>query len=105
MKEENGHWDVRVSCNDKYVLDNFAQPLTDVFQLALKTAGEQANNAEAIVIVYQSLGLIAKIFYSLNYQDLAKFFEDNIKMCEWRPFTKRGTHVESVTEEQRERSR
>ena len=30
----------------KYVLDNFAQPLTDLFQMALKTAGEQAANKE-----------------------------------------------------------
>ena len=61
-------------------MDNFAQPLTDLFQLSLKTAGEQAANKEAIVIVYQSLGLIAKIFYSLNYQDLPEFFEDNMKI-------------------------
>ena len=32
------------------------------------------------MLVYQSLGLIAKIFYSLNYQDLPEFFEDNMKV-------------------------
>ena len=31
-------------------------------------------------MIYQTLGLIAKIFYSLNYQDLPEFFEDNIKI-------------------------
>ena len=28
----------------------------------------------------QSLGLMAKVFYSLNYQDLPEFFEDNMKV-------------------------
>ena len=31
-------------------------------------------------MIYQTLGLIAKVFYSLNYQDLPEFFEDNIKI-------------------------
>jgi len=64
----------------KYVLDNFAKPLTDLFTKALQTAGEQANNPEALKVVYQSLGLMAKVFYSLNYQDLPEFFEDNMKV-------------------------
>lgn len=37
----------------KYVLDNFAKPLTDLFTKALQTAGEQANNPEALKVVYQ----------------------------------------------------
>jgi len=37
----------------KYVLDNFAAPLTQLFQKTLTIAAEQANNPDAIKIIYQ----------------------------------------------------
>lgn len=37
-----------------------------------------ANNPEALRVIYSSLLLICKIFYSLNFQDLPEFFEDNM---------------------------
>ena len=38
--------------------------------------------SQLLVFEYQkqSLGLMAKVFYSLNYQDLPEFFEDNMKV-------------------------
>lgn len=39
---------------------------------------------EALKVIYNSLALVSKVFYSLNYQDLPEFFEDNIKT--WMTF-------------------
>lgn len=39
------------------------------------------NDVNALKIIYHSLVLICKVFYSLNYQDLPEFFEDN--MASW----------------------
>eukprot|EP00057_Strongylocentrotus_purpuratus_P012723 XP_011667197.1 PREDICTED: exportin-2 [Strongylocentrotus purpuratus] len=41
---------------------------------------EHKDNKESTTILYDSLTLISKIFYSLNYQDLPEFFEDNMKI-------------------------
>lgn len=42
-----------------------------------------ANNPQALRVIYGSLVLICKVFYSLNYQDLPEFFEDNMPI--WMP--------------------
>lgn len=42
------------------------------------------DNVEALKVIYNSLALVSKVFYSLNYQDLPEFFEDNIKT--WMTF-------------------
>lgn len=39
-----------------------------------------ANDVNALKIIYSSLVLICKVFYSLNFQDLPEFFEDNIQI-------------------------
>lgn len=64
----------------KYVLEKLAKPLTD---LLVATAGVISANASDIVasqLIFSSLVLIAKIFYSLNFQDLPEFFEDNMEV-------------------------
>lgn len=38
------------------------------------------NDLAAIKVIYNSLVLVCKVFYSLNYQDLPEFFEDNMAM-------------------------
>lgn len=38
-----------------------------------------ANDVNTLKIIYSSLVLICKVFYSLNFQDLPEFFEDNIQ--------------------------
>ncbi|KAI8432628.1 hypothetical protein MSG28_013614 [Choristoneura fumiferana] len=67
----------------KHVLENFAKPLTDLFLATIDLTTKHADNAIALRTIYQSLMLICKIFYSLNYQDLPEFFEDNMPI--WMP--------------------
>lgn len=38
-----------------------------------------ANDPNALKVIYGSLVLICKVFYSLNFQDLPAFFEDNMQ--------------------------
>ena len=49
----------------------------------MKAAEQYSTNAPALKIISSSLLLICKIFYSLNYQDLPEFFEDNMGI--WMP--------------------
>ncbi|CAB3229559.1 unnamed protein product [Arctia plantaginis] len=67
----------------KHVLDNFAKPLTDLFMATIYLTTEHADNPQALRVIYGSLVLICKVFYSLNYQELPEFFEDN--MPTWMP--------------------
>ncbi|KAH6937990.1 hypothetical protein HPB50_006082 [Hyalomma asiaticum] len=62
----------------KHVLDNFAKPFTDLFVATMELAKTHANNPTALKVIFSSLVLIAKVFYSLNYQDLPEIFEDNM---------------------------
>lgn len=62
----------------KFVLDKFAKPLTDLVMATMKLTQDHANNPEALKVIYGSLVLIAKVFNSLNSQDLPEFFEDNM---------------------------
>lgn len=64
----------------KFVLDNFAKPFTDLFLQTIGFAKQHAQNPDALRIIFGSLVLCAKIFYSLNVQDLPEFFEDNIRI-------------------------
>lgn len=63
----------------KFVLDNFAMPLTQLFRATMELTVTHAENVAALKVIYSSLLLICKIFYSLNYQDLPEFFEDNME--------------------------
>ncbi|XP_063387881.1 exportin-2 [Cydia fagiglandana] len=67
----------------KHVLDNFAKPLTDLFVATIDLTTKHADNQQALRVIYGSLVLICKVFYSLNYQDLPEFFEDNMPI--WMP--------------------
>ncbi|CAL4096864.1 unnamed protein product [Meganyctiphanes norvegica] len=62
----------------KFVLDNFAQPLTALFVELMKFAGENVNNPVALKIIFSSLVTVGKLFFALNSQDLPEFFEDNM---------------------------
>uniref|UniRef100_A0A131Y3V5 Exportin-2 n=1 Tax=Ixodes ricinus TaxID=34613 RepID=A0A131Y3V5_IXORI len=64
----------------KHVLDNFAKPLTDLFVATMDLAKTHASNPVALKVIFSSLVLICKVFYSLNYQDLPEFFEDNMEV-------------------------
>ncbi|XP_071836903.1 exportin-2-like isoform X2 [Apostichopus japonicus] len=63
----------------KLVLDNFAKPLMDLFVATMSQLVTHEKDLNAVKILYSSLTLIAKVFYSLNYQDLPEFFEDNME--------------------------
>ncbi|CAH0717735.1 unnamed protein product, partial [Brenthis ino] len=67
----------------KHVLENFAKPLTDLFVATIDLTNKHAGNPQALKVIYGSLVLICKVFYSLNYQDLPEFFEDNMPI--WMP--------------------
>ncbi|CAH2986728.1 unnamed protein product [Chilo suppressalis] len=67
----------------KHVLENFAKPLTDLFVATIDLTNKHADNPQALHVIYGSLVLICKVFYSLNYQDLPEFFEDNMPI--WMP--------------------
>ena len=79
----------------KYVLDRFAKPLTDLFvvriiyftsslvmvsvnclfkflnslfQATMNLMQVHANNVDALKVIYSSLVILSKVFYSLNFQ-------------------------------------
>ncbi|KAJ8681341.1 hypothetical protein QAD02_017128 [Eretmocerus hayati] len=64
----------------KYVLDKFAKPLTDLFVATMGLTEAHANNVGALKVIYNSLVILCKVFYSLNFQDLPEFFEDNMEV-------------------------
>lgn len=62
----------------KFVLDNFAKPFTDLLNATMDLTAQNVNNPDALKVIFSSLTIIAKIFYSLNFQDLPEFFEDSM---------------------------
>ncbi|EDQ90557.1 uncharacterized protein MONBRDRAFT_35084 [Monosiga brevicollis MX1] len=62
----------------KYVLDLTAQPLTTLFQNTFDLVKQNEGNISTLKVLIDSIRLICEVFYSLNYQDLAAFFEDNM---------------------------
>lgn len=63
-----------------FVLNNFAQPLTNLFVELMKFAAENVNNAAALKMILSSLVTVGKLFLALNSQDLPEFFEDNMSV-------------------------
>lgn len=61
------------------VLNKFAKPLTDLLVATMGLTKTHENNEQALRVLYSSLNLVAKVFYSLNAQDLPEFFEDNMQ--------------------------
>lgn len=41
---------------------------------------QHENNEPALRVIYSSLVLVCKVFYSLNFQDLPEFFEDSMEI-------------------------
>uniref|UniRef100_A0A8C7VY98 Exportin-2 n=1 Tax=Oncorhynchus mykiss TaxID=8022 RepID=A0A8C7VY98_ONCMY len=64
----------------KLVLDTFASPLTELFKVDLNYSDMGSHCLLFMyIILFSSLTLISKLFYSLNFQDLPEFFEDNME--------------------------
>ncbi|XP_054162463.1 exportin-2-like [Oppia nitens] len=64
----------------KYVLSRFAEPFTKLFVWTVDLAKTHANNTQNLKVIFSSLVLCAKIFNSLNTQDLPEYFEDNMSV-------------------------
>uniref|UniRef100_A0A3B3QS44 Exportin-2 n=1 Tax=Paramormyrops kingsleyae TaxID=1676925 RepID=A0A3B3QS44_9TELE len=62
----------------KLVLDTFAKPLTELFKATIELCQTHSTDVNALKVLFSSLTLISKLFYSLNFQDLPEFFEDNM---------------------------
>lgn len=62
-------------------LQKFQEPLLILFVQTGKAIEGFANDKAQLVPRVESLRTMARIFYSLNYQDLPEYFEDHIK--EW----------------------
>ena len=65
----------------KLVLDKLAAPITTLMSNLMAFQQQHKDNIEALKIILSSINFICKIFYSLNFQDLPEFFEDN--MATW----------------------
>nr|XP_061813737.1 exportin-2-like isoform X2 [Nerophis lumbriciformis] len=63
----------------KLVLETFALPLTELFKATIELCQTHATDVNALKVLFSSLTLISKLFYSLNFQDLPEFFEDNME--------------------------
>jgi exportin-2 (importin alpha re-exporter) len=62
------------------VLETLASPLTSLFISTMKLSAEHAQNQEALKVLFNSLLLIVKVYYSLIVQELPdQFADENIK--------------------------
>eukprot|EP01134_Creolimax_fragrantissima_P002887 CFRG2887T1 len=59
-------------------LTEFAQPLTDITLKMISILPSHASDQTTLTTVFTLLQSSLEIFYSLNYQDLPEFFEDNM---------------------------
>jgi exportin-2 (importin alpha re-exporter) len=64
-----------------YSLNIVQGPLLALFKSTGQKVDAVANNTAQLKPLMQSLRLMCRIFYSLNYQDLPEFFEDH--MTDW----------------------
>lgn len=64
----------------KFVLENFAAPFTQLFNNTMELAKTHASDPAALKVIFSSIVLECKIFYSLNFQDLPEHFEDNMQI-------------------------
>lgn len=63
----------------KYVLGVFAIPLTELFQTLMGMIEKNQNDSDGLKLIFSSLVLSCKLFRSLNAQDFAEEFEDNME--------------------------
>lgn len=52
----------------KFVLDNFASPLLDLFEGMNERIPKKIGNIPELKLIFEVLINISKLFYSLNYQ-------------------------------------
>ncbi|KAI6659428.1 Exportin-2-like [Oopsacas minuta] len=64
----------------KFVLENFADPFTNLFVTTIELCQTHKEDIKVISILYESVLLCTKIFHSLNYQELPDHFEENMQV-------------------------
>lgn len=78
-----------------YCLNGFQEPLTAIFVSSSNLLEIHSNNRENMNLVIEILRLIVRVFYSLNWQDIPEYFEDNMNV--WMPeFAKYLTYENSL---------
>lgn len=66
----------------KLVLELFAEPFSELFVSTMSLASQHAENKQALQILYSSILLICKVFFSLTSQDLPDQFAEG-KLEPW----------------------
>lgn len=61
-------------------LSGFQQPLLQCFQQNGLLIDHYAASKEHLLIVLETQRLMSRVFFSLNWQDIPEFFEDNIQL-------------------------
>ncbi len=83
----NVHKNDEVMSKLKYVLDIFQRPMLELWLVMMQQLNSLASQPAspavkpALEAVLSALLLLARMFYSLNWQDLPEYFEDH--MSEW----------------------
>uniref|UniRef100_A0A7S1XYB3 Importin N-terminal domain-containing protein n=1 Tax=Phaeomonas parva TaxID=124430 RepID=A0A7S1XYB3_9STRA len=62
----------------KYCLDHFQETLTVIFRQSCAPLASLQGDANSLTKLLEILRLCARIFFSLNYQDIPEYFEDNL---------------------------
>jgi exportin-2 (importin alpha re-exporter) len=62
----------------KYVLELFQQPFMAVFENMAAAVDAPGMTEDNLRLIFETLRLMARIFFSLNWQDLPEFFEDSM---------------------------
>ena len=62
----------------KIVLESFATPFSELLVSTMQVTAANAENKEALKVLFSSLLLICKIFYSLTYQELPDHFAEEL---------------------------
>ena len=72
----------------KYTLEAFQKPLLALYNHLGQSVAATTNDKAALTANFESLTILSHIYYSLNYQDLPEFFEDNMEafMVEFKKY-------------------
>lgn len=59
-------------------LQGFQVPLLQQYQASSELVTRYTNNKLELVTIFETLRLMSRIFFSLNWQDIPEYFEDNV---------------------------
>lgn len=64
----------------KICLDGFAMPLTNQFQHYSLMVDSCANDKAKLVVIFETMRLMSRVYFSLNWQDVPEYFEDHLEL-------------------------